>query len=227
MKSFKKFLVEEMASDKVTADATPTTPQSSVTPPAPSMFAPDSVKQQYANTVAKTQINKAGGDDEYIHPDDVPPPPKPIAPEEWNQNNPMPRQQDYDQNGDGVLDDDENRLYITDLERWRRAYERYMREWDDYHRGISPEWNTPEYFYRENDNPKDPLRKEEYEYWLREWRRIHGDDQWMRDLFEWWWRTRRPSGNQGKPWGDWFRDENEPPGRQWKRHYRRDWNANQ
>lgn len=102
MKRFKQYLIEEMATDKAAPEATQTTPKSSINPPVPAMFAPDSVKQLYSKTVSQQQDpNLQPGEDEEVFEEEpypeglYPPPLNWPAPTELNPTAP-PDQVDWD-----------------------------------------------------------------------------------------------------------------------------------
>jgi hypothetical protein len=163
MKRFKEYLIEEMATDTVSQDTTPTAHNPQIDPPAPSMFAPDSVKQNYNKFVTQRaeapQINQGeqpevqapeeGWEDPFISPETINP-----SPDQWNMDNPMPRQEDFDRNGDGILDDEENSLYKRALDRWQGHYEAYL---------IRREW------YQSRPHPDDYRTWDEYIKAMMEW----------------------------------------------------------
>lgn len=218
MKRFKKFLVEEMASDKVAPAATNVTPQSSVTPPTPAMFAPDSVKQQYAKTVAQQDPNLQPGNNEEVSEEEVDS--APLSYDEWIKENPMPRREDFES--------DEAYQWAWDY--WRNRYERWMYEWEHYHwrqqqpRGWedwSPDSNDPytpgqwerefdEWWRRMNPDERDPNKptREEYEYWreifeklMRQSGETNPSHPYWRELFDWLWRYQQwqRDGSEGDP----------------------------
>jgi len=166
MKRFKKFLIEEMATDTVSQDTTPIAHNPQTDPPAPSAFAPDSVKQNYNKFVTQRaeapQINQGQqpevGEEEpgWVDPFGPTEPPAFPSPDQWNTDNPMPRQEDFDRNGDGKLDHEENWDYTRALERWQREYERYLR---------SREW------WQNRPHPDDYRTWEEFVQAMIEWRR--------------------------------------------------------
>lgn len=219
MKRFKQYLIEEMATDKVAPEATNTTPQSSVTPPAPAMFAPDSVKQQYAKTVAQQDPNLQPGNNEEVSEEEVDPPPPSL--EEWMRENPMPRPEDYESE-DG---------YNDAWQYWREQYEEWLDDWKEYRwRQLQPpdrwyDWNpnsnepwTPGQWEREFDewwerrypedrDPNKPTR-EEYEYWreifeklMRQAGETNPSHPYWRELFDWLFRYHQwqRNGGQGDP----------------------------
>lgn len=55
-------------------------------------------------------------------------PTPPLSYEEWQRQNPMPNMKDFDKNGDGSLDDTEQREYEQAWENWRQSYERWLQE---------------------------------------------------------------------------------------------------
>jgi hypothetical protein len=61
-------------------------------------------------------------------------PKPPLSYEEWQTQNPMPQTKDFDKNGDGALDDTEQREYEQAWERWRQSYEQWLREVQEWRR---------------------------------------------------------------------------------------------
>lgn len=219
MKRFIKFLAEEMATDKVSADSSPTAPNPQINPPAPSMFAPDSVKQHYAKTVAQQDPNLQPGQNEEVSEEEVEPPPPSL--EEWMRENPMPRREDYES----------DEAYEREWEYWREQYEEWLDDWREYRwRQLQPpdrwyDWDpesnepwTPGQWRREFDEwwerrfpeERDPNRPslEEYEYWreifeklMRQAGETNPSHPYWRELFDWLFRYHQwqRNGGQGDP----------------------------
>jgi len=159
MKRFKKFLTEEMSTDKLGPEATNTTPLSSVTPPAPSMFAPDSVKQQYQNYVTQAQQGPylaQGDSDEYDYID------------RWDGDpfhifNPRPQPPMREINPlDGSTPDYDDPEYKRWQEEWERRRKEYNFERDEWLRNLEKIYGI---------NPNDPYWRNMFDYqWrYRQW----------------------------------------------------------
>jgi hypothetical protein len=195
MKRFKKFLIEEMSTDTVSQDTTPTAHNPQTDPPAPSMFAPDSVKQNYNKFVTQRAETPSINQGEQPEAEDEDAPKPPLSYEEWMRENPMPDSKDYDTDGDGVLNDEERRAYEEAWQDWQRYYEWWLDDWQDYywHLDRPPdrwyEWDpnsnepwTPgewqrefdEWWERRNPDSRDPNRptREDYEYFREIWERL-------------------------------------------------------
>ena len=180
-----------MATDTVSQDTTPAAHNPQTDPPAPSMFAPDSVKQNYNKFVTQRaeapQINQ-GQQPEVEEPEGWEDPnerwqiPEAPSPEDWNEQNPMPREEDFDEDQDGKLDEYERRKYEEYLDAWAKAFERWLRQrerdtwrqnrprrddyrsWEEWRRAWE-EWHrgNPDGYYPQR--PEDIRGDEDWDYW--------------------------------------------------------------
>jgi hypothetical protein len=130
MRKFRKFLAEEISADTVSKDTTPEAQMPQVGPPAPAMFAPDSVKKEYERSKAQQAPDLQPGQNEEISDEEVEPPPPSY--EEWLKDNPYPDFKEYDRDGDGQLNEEEREAYENAWEYWRKYYEYWLDQWNDY-----------------------------------------------------------------------------------------------
>lgn len=218
MRKFKKFLAEELAADSVSKEAPTDAQMPQVGPPTPAMFAPDSVKKEYERSKAQQSPDLQPGENEEISDEEVEPPPPSY--EEWLKDNPYPDFKEYDQDGDGQLNEDEREAYEDAWEYWRRQYEHWLDQWKDYDweqtrppdrlYDWDPESNEPytpgrwdrefdEWWQRRYPDDRDPNAPtlEEYEYWREIWEQLfrranntNPSHPYWRELFDWMWRYR-------------------------------------
>ena len=202
MKRFKKFLIEEtMASAETAGDTQPVT--------APSIKVP-----VHTPTTKPSTIKRKEGDEEEDDSQETAPP----TFDEWIEQNPIPRREDYESQED----------YDFALERWRIAYLEWLRDYRSWHQDQNPlpdntppgEWNVQldDRMRELNDiaretygAPIDPDRdrtpdglppgwtKDDYYYWKKEYERffgrpLNGNES---QFYDWLWRLFRQ--NQGTP----------------------------
>lgn len=215
MKRFKKFLVEEAtASAMGTDDAGVGMPKASTT--GPSYTPPAKIKKQNSSS---PQIENEENEDE---DDEVP------TWDEWFEKNPLPRREDYDLDGDGVLNGEEEEAYQAAWELWIDNYylwlrdnwrlQQPIRDWDSPLRGLQDinweEWwrNDPWNQQYENSpdwEKPDPPRfdKEDYKFWWDLWKQIYGRDPSSQELYDYVWRIMR--GKEGELPDSWWSQQNQ------------------